>query len=353
MIDWHASGLIVRPEFNLVDSRTLDDLGPLEGVTSYSLAESWRGKYRQTGSVELDGAELPAWAAVRAFVVASDGTESQRVELATLYPYAAPETQTRYGRDMNKYDLASMMRKLGDNLNDKDTAIGAGWSAAGHFSWCCTECGAVPGVHPGIDSTTKSPRVWEAGETYLTEAHAMADACGGRVEPDAHGRVCLVPYQYPAKVAQSFELQPGAGSVVHVGLDYERPEIINKVVAVYEQGDDRRSVVATVPVSHPWHYSRIGRWAAVEVRPSQVADGADITAVLRALASQTLNERADVRGVYSIEAAFEPIRVGQAGTLYYSDAPGMAPRIVSGFVSGREVKWDGAGVSMSLTIEEV
>lgn len=351
MIDYTASGVRQWLEFVLCDSRTLEEVTPLTGVASFSYAESWRGDYRQTGQIDIDGERLPLWAAVRVYVCASQGTETAREALCTLYPTPAP-VQVSKGRETASYDLYSMMRKLDTNKQAQDTGVPAGSDPGYRFIQLVRACGAVPSVHPGCDGySTRSGRVWEAGDSYLTEAHALAHACGGRVQPDAMGRVCLVPYQNPARVGDSFDIPAGAASVVLPELEEAEPEITNRVVASYSQNDRKWYSVATLDPAHPWSYERIGRWEVEEVRPPQIEDEGTVQSVLDALTARTLAARSDVSRVYSASMLYMPIRAGQAGTLSYID--GGASVTVRGFVSAREVRQDGAALVQEITLEEV
>lgn len=355
MIDYTASGLRHSWEFVLVDSRTLEELEQLDGVTGFELVESWRGDFRQTGTIELDGVELPHWAAVRAYLTTAQGAEIERTELCTLMPQPTATT-TLYGRPVASVPLRSMLAKLDGNLNAEDMGIGQGWSVPGHFSWCCSQSGAVPSVHPGISAAaplTASARVWAAGESYLTEAHAMANACNGRIQPDSHGRVCLVPYQNPANVAESFEIPSGAASVTLPGFVRKGAQIVNKVIASYSRDNDKWFSVAEVEPSHPWSYGHIGRYETLEATPPEIPEGANVQQILDRLTAQTLKSYSDTRATYSVQLEYMPVRVGQVGTVFYQDSPSMEPVQVLGFVSERSIKKDGAAVSMELTVEAV
>lgn len=351
MIDYTASGVRQWLEFALVDSRTLEEVAPLEGVASFSFAESWRGDYRQTGQIDIDGERLPMWAAVRVYVNASQGSEAAREALCTLCPTPAP-VEVSKGRETASYDLYSSLRKLDTNLQTRDTGVPQGTDPAARFSQVVRACGAVPWVHPGCEGyRTRAARVWEAGNSYLTEAHALADACGGRVQPDELGRVCLVPYQNPARVGDSFEIPAGAASVVLPGLEEGAPEIVNRVIASYSQDERKWFSAATLDPAHPWSYERIGRWEVIEVQPPQIEDEGTVQSVLDALTARTLAAHSDTSRVFGASMLYMPIRAGQAGTLAYTD--GGASLAVRGFVSAREVRADGAALTQEITLEEV
>lgn len=350
MIDWTASGIQHQLEFWLVDSRTLEEVSLLDGVTSFSLSESWRGDFRQTGQLDLDGETLPLWGAVRVYMTSSLGSEVEREELCTLLPEPAG-VELEQGRVQASYDLKSMMWKLDTNLQPVDKGIAAGTDIAAHFAQVVGDSGAVPYVHPGVGGSTRSARVWEAGDSCLTEAHAMANACNGRVEPDSHGHVCLVPYQNPARISDSFDIPAGAASVVLPGLSEDAPEICNRVIASYSQDDSKWFASATVDPTHPWSYETIGRYETMEVSPPQIKEGDSVQAVLDALVVQTLREHSQTQRTWSVEMLYMPIRPGRAGTLEYVD--GTVSQSVRGFVSARSLDWSGASLTMELEIEEV
>lgn len=353
MIDYGASGLIQRWEHALVDSRTLDEVEPLQGVTGYSLTESWRGDYRQTGSIDIDGKALPAWAGVRSWLVTTQDGETEREELATLLPKPA-EIETRFGRELVTHDLQSPLVKLAGRRIGYDVAVPAGAPVESRFLTLCDMCGAVGWVHPAFTSASQAnPRVWEAGDTFLTECHTIASTVGGRVEPDSYGRVCLVPYQLPALVSPSFEIEAGPGASVLPGVTLGEPEIVNQVMCVHSQDDRRYYSTATVDPTHPWSFERLGRWYTVVIEAPEIAQGANVQATLDAATAQALAAKTDVSRVWSVRMAYAPVRVGQAGTIRYIDSANMEPVELSGFVSAREVFTEGAAVFMELTIEEV
>lgn len=351
-MDWSASGIRHTWEHHIVDSRTLEDVGLLDGVTSYTLTEAWRGDYRQTGSIDLDGEALPLWAAVRSYLVSELDGEVVRHELATLMPRPTSTTY-KYSRGLQSFTLDSSLRKLDTFKQHRDVGVAAGTSVATHFTDCCTASGAVGLVYPGLTSAlTRTSRVWEAGDSYLTECHAMAGACGGRVQPDSYGRVCLVPYHNPANVAETFEIPAGAASVTLPELVEAEPEIVNRVIASYSQNDQRWFSEATVDVSHPWHFAHIGRWETLEIETPTIPEGANVQDILDAATAAALAAHSDTRRTFSVQMAYMPIEVGEVGTLQYRSGD-MDTISVLGFVSQRQIKQDGAAVYMELTIEEV
>lgn len=351
MIDYTASGVRHWLEFVLVDSRTLEEVAPLDGVASFSLSESWRGDYRQTGQLDIDGQRLPLWAAVRVYVNTVQGSETARNALCTLTPDPAP-VEVSKGRETASYDLYGPLKKLATNLQPYDVGIPAGASVSERFSQIVRASGAVPWVHLGCEGyTTRAARVWEAGDSYLTEAHALANACGGRVTSDALGRVCLVPYHNPAQVGDSFEIPAGAASVVLPGLSESEPDICNRVIATYSQDNERWYSVATLDPAHPWSYERLGRWETIKAETPQIESAGSVQSVLDALTARALAAHSDISRTWAAQMLYMPVEVGQAGTLAYTD--GAVSLTVRGFVSARQIDWSGAALMVELTLEEV
>ena len=84
-----------------------------------------------------------------------------------------------------------------------------------------------------------------------------------------------------------------------------------------------------------------------------MAEGANVQGALDAATAQALRSRTDTSATWSVQMAYAPILVGRAGTIHYADSPGMEPVAIEGFVSQREIRQDGALMTMELTIEEV
>lgn len=342
--------------YELVDNRVLDaHIGWLdEAVAGGSITESWRGDYRVTGVIDLDaGAELPSGAAVRIWHDTDEGSEV----IATLYPDPA-ELTLLHGRVSGSITLNSALKRLSTDLTKTDVGVPTGAAVAYRFQTLVRNSGGTPWVYPSSkihSARTSANRIWEHGKSVLSECHAMADACGGRVEVDEMGRVCLVPYQLPAHMAVSWELVPGeADCTLLPGFTTNTPEICNRVIASYEQNEKRYYAEAKVAASHPWSFAHLGRWETVEASTPTIEEGANVQTVLNKLVKDRLAELSDARKVYSAEMLYRPdVRVGTVGELTYIDsADGSTIGPVCVFVSEREVTLDQT-MRARVTFEEV
>lgn len=363
-MDWTSSGIANTFAYELVDSANLDShVGWLDGVTGGTLTKSYRADYRSSATLDVDDAsQLPEHCAVRIWHTATLGGESVTNELATLFPEPMGGTLSR-GRVSGSVNLYGPVKALAGDIFGGDGGGGARGIAAGtniksYFEYRVKAAFRTPRVMAfAASSTFPSYHVWEPGTSALTELHAAADACGGYIEDDSHGRVVLAPYILPAKRAESFIMPSGAASLTLVGVDIDSPEIVNKVVCAHEVQDNGVSYFitrsATVDASHPWHPARIGRWCGVSESPPSIPDGADIGAVLQAYAVQRLRELTDTRRTFSAKALYNPaVDVGRVGRFMYSDSADGEALDVRCFVSQMEITLD-AAMTCSLTLEEV
>jgi len=345
--------------FELVDNRVLTEhIGWLDSVTGGSITESWRGDWRVTGSLDVDaGADIPLSAAIRIWHDWDDGDGLRTEVMATLFPEPA-ELVLLQGRQSGSIELHSAMRRLDTDLTKTDVGVPTGAAVAYRFQQLVRNSGGTPWVWPSTkihSARTSANRVWEHGKSVLSECHAMADACGGRVEVDEQGRVCLVPYQLPASIAESWRLMPGEVDCTLLPEFVTNAQtIVNRVIASYERDDKRWYAEAKVAVTHPWAFQRIGRWETVEASAPTIEEGQNVQAVLDKLVRQRLSELSDVRRTYSAEMLYRPdVRVGTVGSVMYSDSEdGVAVGPVTCFVSEREVTLD-AAMRTRLTLEEV
>ena len=345
--------------FELVDNRALDaHLGWLDAVTGGSITESWRGDYRVTGVVDLDaGADVPLGAAIRIWRDWEDADGSGSELMATLFPEPA-ELLLLQGRRSGSITLHSAMKRLGTDLVKSDTGVPTGAAVAYRFQQLVKNSGGTPWVYSSTklhSARTSANRVWEAGKSVLSECHEMADTCGGRVEVDGYGRVCLVPYQLPSTMAASWELLPGQAEYTLLpGFTENAADITNRVVASYEKDGKRYYAEAKVAATHPWSYAHIGRWETVSASVGSIEEGANVQTVLDNLVKTRLAELSDSRRIWSAEMLYRPeVRVGTVGTIAYVDSDaGAKQQPVDVFVSEREVTLDPA-MRCRVTLEEV
>lgn len=367
-MDWHASGIRNTFEYELIDPFDLDfSLGFLDGVTGCKITETYRGEYRSSASLSLDGAELPIGALVRVWHKAKLGDETVRQELGTFMQELDPDMSYSYGRKHGTVNLQSTLMRLGTDKRAGDLAVPKSKAIVGHFEGIVADSGGTPYVYPFFSETRTFSKghVWECSASALSEANRCADAIGGDIMPDAHGRVCLVPYQLPSLRSVSYEFPSGGKSPVLVGLKCSNPEVVNRVVVSYKHDDVTYFSERRVDVTHPWHWRKIGRHATKEYSESsldellgyELGEGEEPTAAqiqkaLDAKADSRLAENTQTFATWSASVLYAPVSCGEVVTLPYNDSPGSEGLFIKGMLTQREITCD-ASMLMQITIEEV
>lgn len=350
-MDWHSSGIENTFEFETL-TRGLAHTGWLENVTGGSIVQSYRGDYRVSASLELDG-EIPGVNGyVRIWHTARKGGEAVRTCLATLVP-EMPGMEYRLGRWTGSLDLYSGMKRLETSVWRADSGIAKNTAIAAKWADFVRNAGSVPYTAPGISTSKKTSAAWvlEFGVPVLSTCHSLADALGGYIEVDEAGRVCLVPYVLPSRRSASWELASGIDSIVLIGVEREAPEICNRVVARYDADGKTYYSQAYLPSSHPWSRDRIGRQESYSMEVDEVA--APIQANLDKIAADELAARSATGSRYEVRALFDPsIKPGTVGTVSYADSPHDAGLSFRAFCSQREIELD-AAMTMTLTLEEL
>ena len=359
-ISWGKPGIANSFEYWAVDPQHPDtDEGErLDGMADGgSITEAYRGDYRVTGTVKVEGGEVPRHRAVRIVHTAEQGGEVFTEVLATLLPEPM-DCEFARGGSSGSVGLESAMAALDGDRRSNDRGMAAGTNIASMFQTIVQNSGQVPFVMPDVDTTRtlSSSHVWEFGDSVLSECHTLANACGCHIDVDERGRVVMRVYTEPARIAPSF----GIDSDCLVGIDIRQPDIVNRVIATHTEGsgDEERVWYASAraDVSHKWSFEGIGRWYTEEVQASSISkdtDTAQIQSILDSLVKSTLAERLAEGRTFSVEMPYRPgIRPGLVGSLQYDDGGGETLTVPKVFCSEREIELDGA-MTMKLTLEEI
>lgn len=352
-MDWNASDLVNSFEYELIDPFQLDlSLGFLDGVTGGKLTESYRGDYRVTASIEVDGEVPPIRPLIRIWHIAEADGETVREELGT-FTQGKPSLRYRNGRKFGSIPLYSTMYRLSRDLRPSSATYAAGTNIAGHFESVVRESGATPYVHPAINREAKfsDAHVWEGGKSVLSEGHACADALGGMVGVDAHGRVTIERYQIPSDRSDSFSIDSDSARITRNGVNITTAEWFNCAVVTATVDDKEYVGVAKVDVSHPLHLRRIGYWRTDYSTLSDPPESG-VQAAVDAAAASRLAELVGAPDIYSADMLYQPIRCGEVGTFWYQDSPDDEGLFVRALLTQREIDLDTA-MRMRVTLEEV
>ena len=352
-MEWNKSGIAHSFGFQLVDAVNLTDpRGWLTNVTGGKITEAYRGDLRSSCSLDIDGGEIPLGAAVRIWHYATADAETFRECLGTFQPEPAGGTYEN-GRIKATVELKSSLGKLSTTLGKRVYSVGK-QNIAAHFAEIVGWAKAVPWITPNwnANKTFADSYVWVmASESVLKEAQRCADAIGGYLGIDEQGRVTLTPYEAPDKLAESWSLLPGG--IVHLGIDIDVPEVVNRVTAKYEGGTDKKTYTAAEPLdpAHPWSAENIGRIEAVELTSVTVEDEQNPQTILNDAVKKELKRLTTATNTYSVTANYNPdVRPGTAGRLVYKDSPDDEGLDASVFCSGREITLD-YKAEMALTLE--
>lgn len=352
-MDWTAPGTGNRFEYELVDPFDLDvSWGWLDNVTGGRITESYRGDYRSTASIDLDGEQPPSNALVRVWHVASAGGEELREEIGT-FAQGAPSLSYRNGRLVGSVALHSAMWRLAQDVRPASATYAAGTNVAAHFEQAVSEAGCTPWLHPSLDASKGFPseHVWKGGESVLSECHACADALGGMVQVDAHGRVAIEPYQLPSARADSFSIDPSTAVIERGGVSVTAAEWFNCVAVTATVEEAEYVGVAKVGESHPLHMRRVGYWKT-DYRTMTDPPEEGVQDAVDAEAASALAQVSSAPAVYSADMLYRPVRCGEVGTFWYADSPDDAGLFVRGLLTQREIDLD-AAMRMRATFEEV
>lgn len=348
-MDWHASGILNRFEFEVLDLK-FNHIGWLDNVTGGSIEESYRGDYRVSASLDIDG-QVPAITGyVRIWHVASLAGETVRTCLATLCP-DTPALDYELGRWTGSIDLYSALKRLDQTVRTSPGGIGKNTLLANYFKTMVGWGGATALIGGGISKTARSTKsyLFEFGEPVLSNIHVIADALGGYVEVDPQGRICLVPYVVPSKRGETWRLGSGDDSILLPGLSSSPAEGVNRVAVRYETDAKTWYATSDAPSSDPRSRAQTGRVVAEAIDVDTVVGGG--SGWLQRYADNELKSRLSTADLFEARCLFDPsIRPGTVGTVDYNDSPGGGSVTFRAFCSQREIELD-ATMAATLTLE--
>lgn len=350
MIDW-TLGRTNRFEYEMVDPFDLESSwGFVEGVRSCTVTNGYYTDLKQSAAIELSGSNLERNALVRVWHIAEQAGAEHRSELGTFMPDTR-RGEYRFGRVSGQASMYSTLYRLSTDKRITDMGVSTSQNVVGWIRQRVEGAGGTLWVDPDIDDARRFPEAWtfEYGKTLLYGVNQAASSIGCRIEPDAHGRVCLVRYQEPSARSVSLEIPSGAASVVRPGVSMEEREICNRAIVKYQSGDETVYGRADLPASHPWAFERIGAWHPNVYTESQLDDTSQAALDRRAAEYLALNSAvpeplagAGMRpSSWEIEMLYMPMRMGEIAACDYSDTDLGGIRI-KGLVQQQEIRLDAA-----------
>lgn len=354
MIDWTASGIRNSFRYELVDTRDLDTvLGTLDVEPGGKLTEGWRTDCRQSASITVLGNGIPFGYAVRIWHDAELDGETATEELCTLMPKNNNGTYVNGVRRCTQDVYGSMYRLSTDRIC-YDSGVPAGTDVLSRFKEVVTVAGGSPIVADGLWSrnhVSSRDRVWECGDSVLTECNDLASTVDGRIDVDPHGHVIMVPYVNPSQMEVSYAIPTGAASLVVPGVGDSDDDVVNRVYAVYESQDTKYYSHADVPAGHRFSWERIGYRVAEAANVPSIEEGDDVQAKLDSAVSERITNLINSGKTLSVTMLYDPnVKPGRVVSFSYSDSDGEGISYSRCFVSQREITLDGS-MSMQVTLE--
>lgn len=227
------------------------------------------------------GCDVAATSTIRCTVYAFNDATGRYTDalLFEMYPDSRSLQRLRGGND-GTIDLYGIFAKYATDLRGNDAFIpadtkitgtngtGPEWAGQSYFKWVADS--SVDGsaatsaymTSRAADSFFED-HVWEFGGSVLDELKYCAQAIGGelRMTPDGtQARIEAAGYPSP-ETMDAWELAPDD---FLEGVTVQEPEIVNRVIAKYSNGDINRYVDVRLDdreLDHPWKYANIGYWA--------------------------------------------------------------------------------------------
>ena len=204
----------------MVNPTNYGHLGYLN-VTSASITEAYNSDTRIQGTITaLDANEtyIPL-AMIRLIHEAefSNGEHYRRI-LGTFFAIRSRDTW-RSGAQETEFELKSVLYGMQDDLAPFDMTIAKNSTAQAAFNAVCSKCNRPRLWITGANNKRFAKnRTLEAGDSYLSWLHQLANMAGNRLDCDERGRVIMEPYTAPSKRSAKMRLAFNSSLVLASGF---------------------------------------------------------------------------------------------------------------------------------------
>lgn len=199
---------------------TFERLGWLKGVTGATVTEDYYSDTRVAATVStiepdsyVDLALLRIWHEARF----ADG-EVWREEIGTFFALRSDDEWVS-GVHQTTFDCKSMLYGMSQDLAPKKLTIKKGGKTKAAFETICKECKRRRKWISANDKTFGKNTDFDAGKSYLSRLHELADASGNRVDVTSDGYVTFSKYVRPAKRDPSMSLAWNSYLVLASGIN--------------------------------------------------------------------------------------------------------------------------------------
>ena len=227
-----------RIRAELVNPSGYGHLGWLDGVTAVRVTEGYESDTRINATVTtVEPGTYVDLAMVRLIHVATFATgEEWRETIGTFFAMRDADV-FQHGGSSTTFQLRSALYGMASDLAPEPMTLAKGSTASAAFAKICQACRRprmwVDGAN---DRRFTSNRVLEAGQSYLSWLHQLANLSGNRVDVDPMGRVTMSKYTHPRARAAGMRLAWNSPLVLASDIRRETntSEIPDRAVVTWE-----------------------------------------------------------------------------------------------------------------------
>lgn len=346
-MDWFASGIQNTFRYEMLDPWCKTSYGELE-VYSCSISEGYYTDAKAQAEIVCSGSLYIPSSSIRVWHTATLGEDSITECIGTFIADTQNET-LEYGNSELTLSMMHPLDKLATDCRCGDCGVASGANIANWVQSRIEGSGCTADISPALKANSKgfpTSWVWEHGESVLSAINTAADACGYQVGADAMGNVTFYPYTAPSARDVAFRFPSGSLSITLPTIRISTNEIVNMVNVKATKDQETLTSRATVAATHPWSFTKIGRWYAKNYEESQM-DNFTQSAV-DAKAKSYLAQNDNTTRKWEGTCLYAPIRCGDVVIFNTGDGAGE----VKAMVQQRKITCD-ATMQMELVLDEV
>lgn len=242
-MDWTSGERRDHLRAVLVDPVSYAVVGELGEVTGGSIVENYDAPTRVSGTVETIAPETYVdLSMVRLIHEAQLGPETYRETLGTFFALRSSGTY-RVGTHRVLYDLKSVLYAMQDDYAPEDLTLAKGSTAKAAFARICGLCSRRRSWVDGA-SDSRWGKAWtlEAGDSYLSWLHQLADRSSNRVDASASGLVTMAAYVRPRDREPIMRLPWNSPLVMSAGIAdrTNEDELPSRAIVTWEHAHEVR-----------------------------------------------------------------------------------------------------------------
>lgn len=249
------------------------------------------------------------------------GTETKSIELGTFY-FTADLHYERGAYAGTLYLRSTLARHIDDLTKVRWTLNKNTWTA-NDWKSVFSSLGGKYQIKGAKNVKLNKAQVFDVGTKPMAILQWIANACGGEVTVDTHGRTILQPY-YSASTKKknaTKEVVANKDSVILPGVDISNSikEIPNRVVCVFKETKNNRTTtykeVAALASTERRSYQNIGRWITKYYELNSCSKPYNKTLQKKAKTYLAQNNTKEI--YYEFRTYYQPISIGEVIKLTY------------------------------------